>query len=186
MFTPEKIQAMKRIKAEYDDLSNNPIVNISATFGLINQSNIMEWKCTLSGPQNTPFENGMFFLKIKFPDDYPNHAPEVSFLTPIYHINVNHHAPKFGDKESLGHVCISTLNWWNPKSPKSNIRSVITDIFALFFLGNPESPYGLDRAKEMVNNPKLYEAKCRYFTQKYARMDGTQQFYTNDWDFTYQ
>ena len=35
-------------------------------------------------------------------------------------------------------------------------------------MANPESPYGLDRQKEMMFNQDLFEKKVRYFTQKYA------------------
>ena len=180
-----QINSFERIKQEFMDISNNPILNICATVGLPNPSNIYEWKCSLSGPKDTPYENGLFFLKIIFPLDYTNSPPEVSFLTPIYHINVNPRAPKPGSKESLGHVCISTLNWWDANSNKANIRSVLTDIFALFYLGNPESPYGLERATELNLNKKLYDEKCRYFTQKYASMNSEEKVYTNDWDFSY-
>ena len=180
-----QVNSFGRIKQEFMDISNNPILNICATVGLPNPSNIYEWKCSLSGPKDTPYENGLFFLKIVFPLDYPNKAPEVSFLTPIYHINVNPHAPKQGSKESLGHVCISTLNWWDANSNKSNIRSVLTDIFALFYLSNPESPYGLDRADEFNYNKKLYDEKCRYFTNKYAKIGKPYKEYKT-WDFTYE
>ena len=183
MLTQEKLMAIQQVKKEYLDILNNPILNIGAQVGLPDQTNIMEWKCTMSGPQDTPFANGLFFLKIKFPDNYPNSAPEVSFLTPIYHINVNPKAPNINQTESLGHVCISTLNWW---SPKNNMREVLTDIFALFYLSNPESPYGVERAEEFRKNKDLYEAKCKYFTQKYAAMNLDEKTYTQDWDFTYQ
>ena len=156
----------------------NPILNISATVGLPNPSNIYEWKCTISGPADTPFQGGLFFLKIIFPKDYPKTKPEVCFLTPIYHINVN---PKAGLSEPLGHVCISTLNWW---TPQCTIRQVLTDIFALFWLSNPESPYGLERAEEMNKNMNLYNAKCRYYTQKYAAMDKEEQAFNTDWNFS--
>ena len=182
MMPPHKLKAIQTVKKEFLDISNKPILNIGAQVGLPNQNNIMEWRCSMVGPQDTPFANGLFFLKIKFPDNYPNKPPEVSFLTPIYHINVNPKAPKKGQTEALGHVCISTLNWWKPTS---NMREVLTDIFALFYLSNPESPYGMDRAEEMRKNIKLYEAKCKYFTQKYAAMNLPETTYTNDWDFTY-
>ena len=182
MLNQDKVMAMKRVKQEFDDISNNPILNICATVGLINPSNIMEWRCTLSGPQGTPFENGLFYLRAKFPDNYPNSPPEVCFITPIYHINVNPKVPRPDEKESLGHVCISTLNWWNKNK---NMRLVLTDIFALFYLSNPESPYGLDRAEEFNNNKSLYDRKCKYFTQKYAAMDAPEKEYKDDWDFTY-
>ena len=171
--------AMQQVKKEYQEIFANPILNIGCQVGLPDPTNIMEWRCSMTGPQDTPFANGLFFLKVKFPDNYPNSAPEVCFLTPIYHINVN---PKANLPESLGHVCISTLNWW---SPKNNMREVLTDIFALFYLSNYESPYGVERAEELKTNKDLYDAKCKYFTQKYAAMNLNQNIYTQDWDFTY-
>ena len=179
MIEQGKIMAMKKVKEEFQDIYNNPILNIGAQVGLPDPTNIMVWRCTMTGPQDTPFAGGLFFLKIQFPDNYPNSRPEVCFLTPIYHINVNHKAHQ---GEALGHVCISTLNWWNPQC---NIREVLTDIFALFYLSNPESPYGPERAEEFRRNKPLYDAKCKFFTQKYAAMNINQQTYTNDWDFTY-
>ena len=179
MINQSKLIAMKQVQREYQDIYNNPILNIGAQVGLPNPSNIMEWRCTMTGPSDTPFANGLFFLKIQFPDNYPKKAPEVCFLTPIYHINVNHKAHL---SEPLGHVCISTLNWWNEQR---NIREVLTDIFALFYLSNPESPYGMERAKEFNTNRKLYDDKCKYFTNKYAAMNIDQKTYTEDWDFTY-
>ena len=179
MINQSKLIAMKQVQREYQDIYNNPILNIGAQVGLPNPSNIMEWRCTMTGPSDTPFANGLFFLKIQFPDNYPKKAPEVCFLTPIYHINVNHKAHL---SEPLGHVCISTLNWWNENR---NIREVLTDIFALFYLSNPESPYGMERAKEFNANRKLYDDKCRFFTNKYAAMNIDQKTYTEDWDFTY-
>ena len=170
----------QRIMMELKDLQNNPILNITATVGLPNPNNIYEWRCTISGPMDTPFGGGLFFLKILFPKDYPNTKPEVCFLTPIYHINVN---PRAGLSEPLGHVCISTLNWW---TPQCTIRQVLTDIFALFWLSNPESPYGLERADEMTKNINLYNAKCKYYTQKYARMDRDLQITNQDWNFNDQ
>ena len=183
MLSQQKLMAMKRVREEFQDIHNNPILNIGAQVGLPDPTNIMKWRCTMTGPQDTPFANGLFFLQITFPDNYPKGRPEVSFLTPIYHINVNPKAPNINQTESLGHVCISTLNWWNEQR---NIREVLTDIFALFYLSNPESPYGMDRAEEFRKNRNLYDAKCKYFTQKYAAMNINQGTYTSDWDFTYK
>ena len=167
-----------RIRSELKDLQENPILNIAATVGLPNPSNIYEWRCTISGPADTPFGGGLFYLKILFPKDYPNTKPEVCFITPIYHINVN---PTPGLSEPVGHVCISTLNWWNSNC---TIRQVLTDIFALFWLSNPESPYGLNRAEEMRKNLDLYNAKCRHYTQKYATLDKEGNYTISDWKFS--
>ena len=180
----EKIKAMKKIKEEYNDINKNPIANIGVSVGLPNEDNIFEWQCTLMGPSDTSYANGLFYLKIKFPENYPEKAPEVCFKNPIYHVNINPRKPTFQGPgaEGLGHVCISTLNWWEPKY---KMKEVLTNIFGLFYMGNPDSPYGLDRADEFRNNRALYEEKVKYFTKKYADPRVAGKEYDTDWDFTY-
>ena len=178
--TQEKIEAMKRIKAELKDINENPIESIGVTVGLVHDDNVFEWKCTLMGPRDTSYRNGIFYLNIKFPDNYPLKAPEVAFKTPIYHINVNPNKLDMEGAESLGHVCISTLNWWKPEN---TIKQVITDIFALFYMANPDSPYGMDRANEFRFEKALHEEKIKYFTKKYADPKVAGKEYTESWDF---
>ena len=86
------------------------------------------------------------------------------FLTPIYYVNVNPTVPT-SQGEELGHVCISILNWWKPEY---KMRELLTNIFALFYMGNPDSPYDLDRVEELRNNKVIYEEKIKikYFTKK--------------------
>ena len=48
------------------------------------------------------------------------------------------------------------------------MREVLSNLFALFYLPNPESPYGLDRVDEFWENRELYDKKIKYFTKKYA------------------
>ena len=166
------------INQEFNDLQMNPIASIGVVVGMPDPNNPYEWRCTMMGPTDTSFGGGLFYLKINFPPDYPNSAPEVRFITPIYHVNVNHIKQ---DKCPLGHICISTLNFWNREY---KIREVLTNIFALFYMGNPLSPYGRDKQSEMMNNPNLFEQKIKYFTNKYANPNLGYKEYTS-WDFTY-
>ena len=124
-----------------------------------------------------------FYLKIKFPNNYPDIAPEVLFVTPIYHVNVNHiNHPGC----PLGHIRLSTLNFWNKEY---RMREVLTNIFALFYMGNPDSPYGLDRADEYRNNRAVFEEKIKHFTKKYANpLAGVNSKYLRrdqDWNFNF-
>ena len=81
------------------------------------------------GPGDTSFAGGLFYLKIKFPNDYPNHAPEVLFVTPIYHVNVNHiNQPGY----PLGHIYLSTLNFWNSEY---RMREVFNKYFCIILYG---------------------------------------------------
>ena len=149
-----------RIRSELKDLQDNPILNIAATVGLPNPSNIYEWRCTISGPADTPFGGGLFYLKILFPKDYPNTKPEVRFTNKIYHLNVS---------PSNGHICISTLNQWKPKTP---MVDVISAIFALFYSQNPASPYSGEMAREYESNRREFDRKAKEWTKKYASMNG--------------
>ena len=182
MLTQEKIDAMKRIKEEFKDLNNNPISNIGVTVGLPNEDNIFEWQCSLMGPRDTSYSGGIFILSVKFPDNYPKKAPEVIFKTPIYHININHKKLEGQGAEPLGHVCISTLNWWKPEY---KMREVLSNIFGLFYMANPESPYGMDRANELRFERPLHEEKIKYFTKKYAMKQGSNVDYYDYCDFSY-
>ena len=169
---------LARIKNEYNDLSQNPIAAIGVCVGMPNKNNPYEWRCTMIGPGDTSFAGGLFYLRIRFPQDYPQKGPEVLFVTPIYHVNVNHiNQPGC----PLGHICLNTLNYW---SPEYTMREVLTNIFALFYLGNPDSPYGIDRQKEMLTNQDLFEKKVKFFTQKYAAPQIGYKEY-NVWDFSY-
>ena len=137
------------------------------------------------GPKDSSYAGGLFKLSVYFPDGYPQKPPDVCFETPIYHINVNPKAPKHKEdtEEKLGHICISTLNWWKPEY---RIKELLINIFALFYLHNPESPYGLERATEYFCDRGLYEEKIKHFTHKYASIDKPEVVYdkTKDWDFS--
>ena len=83
----------------------------------------------------------------------------------------------------MGHVSISTLNWWKEDT---RMKKVLIDIFALFYISNPDSPYGLDRADELRNNRSIYEEKIKYFTKKYANpMSSGKYDRDHDWNFNY-
>ena len=178
----EKINAMKRIREEFKDLNNNPISNIGVTVGLPDEDNILEWQCSLIGPKDTSYAGGIFILNVKFPDNYPDKAPEVVFKTPIYHININHKKLQGPGAEPLGHVCISTLNWWKPEY---KMREVLSNIFGLFYMANPDSPYGMERANELRYQRALHEEKIKYFTKKFAMNQKPNVEYYHSWGFSY-
>ena len=156
----------------------NPITNIGTAASMPDPNNPYEWICSMMGPRDTSYKDGLFYLKILFPKDYPKSAPEVLFVTPIYHVNVNHINQPYCP---LGHISISTLNCWNSEY---RIKEILSNIFYLFYKGNPDSPYGIEKQSEMKNQPKLFEEKIRYFTSKYAfPCLGYKEY--KDWDFTY-
>ena len=159
MISKKKLEAMKYIKREFDKLQSDPILSLGCTVGLNEKykNDIFHWKITLIGPIDTPYAGGMFFLTSDFTENYPNEKPEVKFINKIYHLNVSPHD---------GHICISTLNSWKPKTP---MVDVISSIFALFYDQNPKSPYSGEMAREYETNRAEFNRKAQQWTKQYAK-----------------
>ena len=178
--------SLERIREEFNDLNRHPNSNLGLLVSLLSENNYLDWRVSMIGPKDTPYKGGLFFLNVHFPDNYPNEPPEVCFITPIYHLNVNPKAPKNegDDFDKLGNVSISTLNWWNPKY---KMREVLYNIYSLFYHCNPDSAYGIDRAKEYNDDDGMfYFDKVKYFTKKYANPKNCSINYdrSKDWDFS--
>lgn len=43
----------------------------------------------LCGPRSSPYEGGVFELVINVPGRYPFEPPQVKFVTPVYHPNID-------------------------------------------------------------------------------------------------
>ena len=145
------------LRTEFKDLKHNPLSINGYTIELFNQNNIYEWKITLLGAKDTPYANGIFFIKLKFPHDYPHRRPEIYFLTPIYHMNV---------LRSNGKVGVNFIYEWNPNR---SVREILTKLYSIFYLVNPESPYQREMADEYMKDKDLYEFNAKKYTDQYAK-----------------
>ena len=54
--------------------------------GLPEEGNYYKWRATLAGPEDSPYQGGLFYIELLFPNDYPKSKPQIRFLTPIYHV----------------------------------------------------------------------------------------------------
>ena len=175
--------SLDRLRKEYNDLKERGFVVgfcFYSGFNLLpleNPNNFYEWRISMKGPDDSPYSGGLFYIKILFPQNYPERQPECFFETPFYHINVN---PNKQLKEHLGRIDTTLLNWWRPKN---RMRELIYDLFSFFFFANPDSPYGLERANLYRNNRYLFDKRVKYFTKKYANPSLPYKKYES-WDFS--
>ena len=105
------------------------------------------------GPVGTPYHGGVFYLNITFPNNYPFKPPKVSFVTKIYHPNIN----------SSGGICLDILkeNW----SPALTISKVLISICSLLDDPNPEDPLVHDIARQFRDDFEAYKITAADWTQ---------------------
>lgn len=147
------MSTLARITQELQQLEQNPNPNYSA--GPINESDMFKWHGTITGEQGTPYQGGKFFLTIEFKPDHPFKPPKVTFVTRIYHPNIN----------SNGSISLAILRQqWSPSI-------MITDI--------------LQAILSLVKTPDLSEILAPdiaivYQTDK-SQFEATAQQWTNQW-----
>ncbi|EAN31185.1 Ubiquitin-conjugating enzyme E2 D2 [Theileria parva strain Muguga] len=145
--------ALKRIHKELADLTKDPPTNCSA--GPVGDD-MFHWQATIMGPHNSLYQNGVYFLNIHFPSDYPFKPPKVAFTTKVYHPNINNN----------GAICLDILkDQW---SPALTISKVLLSISSLLTDPNPDDPLVPEIAQIYKQNRKLYESTVREWVQKYA------------------
>ncbi|XP_071491963.1 ubiquitin-conjugating enzyme E2 2 [Diadema antillarum] len=145
--------ALKRISKELRDFDVDPPAQCSA--GPVGDD-LYNWQATIMGPPNSAYEQGVFFLTITFPPDYPFKPPKVAFTTKIYHPNIN----------SNGSICLDILrSQW---SPALTISKVLLSICSLLTDPNPDDPLVPDIARMYKTDRPKYNQNAKEWTQKYA------------------
>ena len=160
--------AVKRLQKEFMLCSNDEeLKGLGCQFQM--ENNYFIWRVTLKGPEKTPYQGGIFTIRITFPNNYPKAGPEFRFLNQIYHLNVD-----FTDQNKLGHICLNFLNEWTStgrvvEKPCYGVKQALIDIFCLFYNQNIKSAYSPDMAQEYQNNRNQFNSKAKEYTQKYAK-----------------
>ena len=115
------------------------------------------WQLILVGPNLTCYEGGIFHLYIEFTDKYPAKPPNIRFITPIYHCNIN----------EAGKVCHSILDRFY--GPGIRIRDILNYVYGLLMDPAPDDPLDSVKASELKFNPVSYNRNARDHTTQHAK-----------------
>ena len=145
--------AVKRLQKELIEIRKDITENCSAG---LNNDDLFNWDATIIGPTETPYEGGIFYLKMFFPPDYPFKPPKITFITKIYHPNIN----------NIGDICLDILkDQW---SPALNVSKILLSICSLLADPNPNDPLSPEIAVIYKQNKDKFIANAREYTLKYA------------------
>ncbi|CAF0980484.1 unnamed protein product [Didymodactylos carnosus] len=109
-------------------------------------------------PNSEPYSEGEYRIEINLPPDYPFKAPEVRFLTEIYHPDV-----ELPD----GKICLELLSVekWLATTSVVDIVKAVVDMIDKPKLDNPLNTV---MALEYKNNPAQFREKAAEYIKKYA------------------
>ena len=126
------LKELTKLSSAKDDIieviedMNNYVFKPTTQIIIERPTDIMEWKLKIKGPQNSPYENGLFDMLFRFNSDYPFKPPSLKFMKTIYHPNI------YRD----GKICIDILqpNEW---ASTQTVRTILLSIISLLCDPNP-------------------------------------------------
>jgi ubiquitin-conjugating enzyme E2 S len=149
---------MRTIAKEVRKLASSPPAGV--TFIPNPEENIAEIFADLEGPADTPFEGGVFRIKLVIGRDYPASPPKGFFITKIYHPNV---------AQDTGEICVNTLKKdWKEGVGLCRIMKVIWCLLVVPF---PESSLNDEAGKLFMDSYDDYARKARLMTKIHAIKD---------------
>ena len=119
-------------------------------------SNRMQFLCSIQGPPQTPYEEGIFHAMVICHPDYPFVPPLVRFMTRIYHPNI----------DVRGKVCCNILD----KDWTGALWISLALISLTSLLSDPsvDDPLVPEIAATMIQDRSRYEQNVRKYTERFA------------------
>ena len=161
--SPETVQ---RIMRQLKDLMTTPAEGIRVK---VNEENITDVIAELDGPTDTPFEGGMFKMRLSLPADYPNNPPKGFFVTKIFHPNI---------RQPSGEICVNTLkrDW----QPTHGLRHILMVIRCLLIEPFPESALNEEAGKLLLEDYDEYFRRAKMYTSIHAKPEADKATETSE------
>lgn len=145
---------IKQLAKELKNLDETPPEGIKVG---VNDDDFTTIYADIEGPAGTPYENGVFRMKLILSSDFPHSPPKGYFLTKIFHPNIANN----------GEICVNTLKKdWNPTL---GLRHVLLVIRCLLIEPFPESALNEQAGKMLLENYEEYARLARLYTGIHAK-----------------
>lgn len=125
------------------------------------EDNINEFYVEFRGPQESPYDGGLWKIHVELPEAYPYKSPSIGFVNKIYHPNVD---------EMAGSVCLDVINQtWSPMFDLINVFEVFLPQLLLY--PNPTDPLNGEAAAMLMREPESYNKKVKEYVQRFAKAE---------------
>ncbi|KAL6867508.1 hypothetical protein ACP4OV_015532 [Aristida adscensionis] len=144
---------IRQLAKELKNLDDSPPEGIKV---IVNDDDFTTIFADIDGPAGTPYENGIFRMKLILSRDFPHSPPKGFFLTKIFHPNI----------ATSGEICVNTLKKdWNPSL---GLRHVLLVVRCLLIEPFPESALNEQAGKMLLENYEEYARHARLYTGIHA------------------
>uniref|UniRef100_A0A061S806 E2 ubiquitin-conjugating enzyme n=3 Tax=Tetraselmis sp. GSL018 TaxID=582737 RepID=A0A061S806_9CHLO len=146
--------ALSQLMKELRELDKKPCEGIKVQ---INEENLTDIQAEIEGPVGTPYEGGVFRVRLVLPHDFPQSAPKGHFLTKIFHPNV----------ATAGEICVNVLkkDW----KPDLGIRHVLLVIRCLLIEPFAESALNEEAGRLLLEDYEEYSRHAKLMTSIHAQ-----------------
>ncbi|OWM72061.1 hypothetical protein CDL15_Pgr017944 [Punica granatum] len=120
---------------------------------------MQEFYVDFRGPKDSPYQGGVWRIRVELPNAYPYKSPSIGFVNKIYHPNVD---------EMSGSVCLDVINQtWSPMFDLVNVFEVFLPQLLLY--PNPSDPLNGEAAALMMRDKSTYEQRVKEYCERYAK-----------------
>eukprot|EP00835_Amoeboradix_gromovi_P002848 NODE_170_length_16226_cov_0.451169.p11 type:complete len:164 gc:universal NODE_170_length_16226_cov_0.451169:13383-13874(+) len=112
---------------------------------------LFRWEFLIPGKSSTEWEGGLYRIIAAFPPEYPQKAPKLTTVPPLFHPNVY----------PSGNICLSLID--DRKDWKSSIsmRQLLLSLQSFLSSPNPDDPANPDAIKLFRRDMALYKQRIR-------------------------
>jgi ubiquitin-conjugating enzyme E2 S len=146
-------KVIRDLARELKNLDDSPPEDIKVH---VNEENFSNVTADIEGPLGTPYEGGVFRMKLILSNDFPQTPPKGYFVTRIFHPNI----------AKNGEICVNTLkkDW----KPTLGLRHVLLVVRCLLIEPFPESALNEEAGKMLMEDYEGYAKHARLMTSIHA------------------
>lgn len=141
------------------------VIKLERKYDVTFLGGLHEFVVKFKGPKGTPYEGGVWKVRVDLPEKYPFKSPSIGFVNRIFHPNID---------EGSGTVCLDVINQsWTSLYDLSNIFEAFLP--QLLSYPNPVDPLNGDAAALYLHKYEEYVKKTKEYVSRYATEEALQE-----------